>query len=580
MKTRQLIPFLLTMTTLLSSCPAVAADAPVPPVAHGLGEGFHGLESATDPTLQAADPASLADFASRRYGLFICWGPVTLAGTELGWSRGAQVPAAEYDQLYTKFNPVKFDADAWVRIAKAAGMRYIVLVEKHLDGFCMWDTKQTDYNIMRTPFGRDVTRELADACRRGGLAFSVYYCIADWYHPTFPFSGPYYGPGQTPIKPTADVERYTQFMMKQLSELVANYGPVQCLWFDSMAGAHWPEQGRRLIPFLRALQPSILINNRAAVPGDYVTPEERIGRYRDDKPWESCMMIGQSWSWKADDQLKPFPKLLRALIHCAGGDGNLLLSVCPMPDGAFQPRMVDRLNEIGDWLKSYGESIYGTRGGPYKPTSFLASTRRDRNVYLHILRWDSDRLVLPPLPRKVVASSVLTGGTVSVEQTESALVISVPPADRQKIDTLVRLEMDGPVENIPAIALPAEVTMTASVTREPVEQYAAHFAVDSDPDTEWSAPEGQTSATLELTFSRLRTIKSVKYDESTRPVRIRSYAVDWWDGTRWVHLLTRDKDANYVVKFDPVTTSRLRLRVLHMEHTVTAAEIVVEDVEN
>jgi alpha-L-fucosidase len=557
-----------------------AAETRGPPAAQGLGEGFHGLESATDPTMQTADPAALADFSARRFGLFIHWGPVTLAGTELGWSRGDKVPVVEYDQLYRRFNPVKFDADEWVRIAKAAGMRYIVVIAKHMDGFCMWETHQTDYNVMSTPFRRDPMRELADACHRNGIAFGVYYCIADWYHPLFPYSGPYYGPKATPIKPTADVERYTQHMMKQLAELVANYGPLQCVWFDSMAGAHWPDQGRRLIAFLRALQPSILVNNRAAVPGDYVTPEERIGRYRDDKTWESCMMIGTQWSWKRDDALKSCKKLLHALIYCAGGDGNLLLNVGPMADGSFEPRMVERINEVGGWLQRYGESIYGTRGGPYKPTSYLASTRRDRFVYLHILRWDADRLVLPPLPRKVIASTVLTGGAVKVGQTAGALTVEVPAAERQSLDTLVRLELDGPVANLPVIALPPEVAITASATREPAAHYAAHYAADSDPDTEWSAPEGQTTGTLELTFVRPRTIQSVRYEESTRPVRIRAYTVDRWDGAQWVHLATKDKDANYVLRFAPVTTQKLRIHILNMEHTATASEIVVEDVEN
>ena len=580
MKTPARILILAAMTCAMVMPGARAAQPPAPPlVAHGLGEGFHGLESATDPTMQAADPASLADFSARRYGLFIHWGPVTLAGTELGWSRGDKVPVAEYDQLYRRFNPVKFDADAWVRVAKAAGMQYIVVIAKHMDGFCMWETHQTDYNIMSTPFRRDPLRELADACHRNNIAIGVSYCLADWHHPYFPFSGPYYGPKNTPIKPTADVERYTQYAMKQLAELVANYGPLQCVWFDSMAGAAWPDQGRRLIPFLRALQPSILINNRAAVPGDYVTPEERIGRYRDDKPWESCMMIGTQWSWKPNDNLKSYRKLLYALIYCAGGNGNLLLNVGPMADGSFEPRMVERMNEVGAWLQRHGESIYGTQGGPYKPTSYLASTRHGNFVYLHILRWDADRLVLPPLPRKVVASTLLTGGTVKVSQTNDSLVVEVPPADRQKLDTLVRLELDGSVDKLAAIALPPEVSITASATREPAAKYAAHNAADSDPDTEWSAPEGQTTATLELAFARPRTIQGVKYEESSRPVRIRAYSVETWDGARWIPVVTRDFDANYLVRFTPVTTQRLRLHVLRMEPTVTASEIVFEDVE-
>ncbi|MFI5358297.1 MAG: alpha-L-fucosidase, partial [Opitutales bacterium] len=479
------------------------------------------------------------------------------------------------------FNPVKFDAGAWVAMAQAAGMHYVVVIAKHMDGFCLWDTKQTGHNIMRTPFGRDPLRELADACHRAGLGFGVYYCIADWHHPLFPFSGPYLGPTDTPIKPTADVERYTQYMMKQLAELVADYGPIQCVWFDSMAGAHWPEQGRRLIPFLRALQPGILVNNRAAVPGDYVTPEERVGRYRDDHPWESCMMIGTQWSWKRDDRLKTFRQLLRSLIYCAAGDGNFLLNVGPMADGAFEPRMVGRLNEIGAWLQGHGESIYETRGGPYRPTSYVASTRRGCRVYLHIMRWDADALVLPPLPQKVVAATVLSGGAVQVTQTEAALTVRVPPADRHPIVTTVRLELEAPVGALPAIALPPEVVATASATREPAERHGAQFAVDNDPDTEWSAPEGQTSATLELTFSRVRTIKSVKLEENTRPIRMRAYAIEWWDGARWVPLLTRENISMWLTAsvFEPVTTDRLRIHILHMEHTATLSGIRIEDAE-
>lgn len=569
--------FLLWLATA-----ALAAAEPRPPaVVHDSHAGFHGIEYPATTVLPPAAPAALKNFEAMRYGLFLHWGPVSLTGYELGWARGDKVPAAEYDQLYQRFNPQKFDADEWVRIAKAAGMKYIVLTAKHMDGFCLWDTRQTDYSIMHTPFHRDIVRELADACRRGGLAFGVYYCIADWHHPWFPYSTPYRGVADTVIKPATDLERYTQYMMSQLTELVTGYGPIQCVWFDSMAGAHWPELGQRLVPYLRALQPDILINDRAAVPGDYVTPEERIGRYRDDHPWESCMMLGTQWSWKPDDKLKSFPKLLRALVYCAGGNGNLLLDVGPTAEGVFEPRSVARLQEVGDWLTRHGESIYDTRGGPYKPTSYLASTRRGRTVYLHVFRWDADRLVLPPLPRKVTGSRLLTGGQVQVEQTPTSLVITVPPVDRSALDTLVRLDLDGSAEDLAPIAFPPEVTVTASATREPAAKYSAAFAQDNDPATEWSAPEGQGTATLEFTFDRARTIKSVKFEESTRPIRIRAYSLDWWNGTAWVQLLAHDKIEYWISadEFPPVTTRRLRLNILKMEPTATVSELVVEDVE-
>ena len=557
------------------------AAATDPKIVHESLPGFHGITFPTDPRMPPASPASLKKFSELRYGLFLHWGPVSLTGYELGWARGDKVPAAEYDRLYERFNPVKFDADEWVRFAKAAGMKYIVLTAKHMDGFCLWDTHQTDYNIMRSPFRRDIVRELADACRRGGLPFGVYYCIADWHHPLFPYSAPYLGVKDTPVKPTTDLEGYTQYMMAQLSELMTGYGPMLCVWFDSMAGAHWPEQGQRLVPYLRALQPDVLVNNRAAVPGDYLTPEERIGRFRNDAVWESCMMIGTQWSWKPNDALKSRTKLIRALVYCAGGDGNLLLDVGPMADGTFEPRQADRLREIGAWLATNGESIYGTRGGPYKPTTYLASTRRGSAVYLHVLRWDADRLVLPGLGRHVLSAHVLGGGKATFEQTADSLAVSVPPADRQNPVTVVRLDLDGSAEDLPIVSLPPEVSVTASATREPAAKHSASFVQDSDPETEWSAPEGQSQASLELTFNRVRTIKSLKFEESTRPIRIKAYSVDWWDGHAWQHLLTHDHIDMWLAgdEFTPIKTQKLRVNILQMEPTATCSEIIVEEAE-
>ena len=163
-----------------------------------------------------------------KFGMFIHWGPVSLKGTEIGWSRGAPIPIEEYDNLYKRFNPVKFDADQWVEIAKDAGMKYMVLTTKHHDGFCLFDTKQTDYNIMHSPFGRDVVKELAAACRKQGMAFGTYYSVADWHHPDFPHGSP----GGKSLKPNPNLDRYEQYLRKQVEELIRNYGPLLTMWFD------------------------------------------------------------------------------------------------------------------------------------------------------------------------------------------------------------------------------------------------------------------------------------------------------------------------------------------------------------
>jgi alpha-L-fucosidase len=378
---------------------------------------------------------------------------VSLRGTEIGWSRGTQVPIEEYDNLYKRFNPAGFQADQWVAIAKDAGMRYIVLTTKHHDGFCLFDTKHTDYNIMHSPFGRDVVKELAAACQKQGIQFGAYYSICDWHHPLYPHGSP----GGRGLHPNASMDRYVQFMNGQLKELLRNYGPVRVLWFDGEWEKAWTHQrGKELYAYLRGLQPDLIINDRVdkgrhgmlgksggdEIVGDFDTPEQEVGRMQTDRPWETCMTICEQWAWKPSDKPKSLNECLRALVNVVGGDGNLLLNVGPMPDGRIEPRQVQRLREIGHWLAKYGESIYGTRGGPFERGTWGAATCRSDTIYLHLLDPNLDVVKLPPLKRKIIGSSALTGGTPTVKQTAAAVEVSLPKADRQEIDTIVVLKLD------------------------------------------------------------------------------------------------------------------------------------------
>ena len=403
--------------------------------------GLHSaLSAAETPKATHAPAEALAKWRDLRFGMFIHWGPVSLKGTEIGWSRGTPIPIEEYDNLYKKFNPVKFDPDQWVKIAKDAGMKYMILTTKHHDGFCMFNTKQTDYNIMHSAFGRDVTGELARACRKGGVRFGTYYSVCDWHNPDFTFGSP----GGKTHKPHPNMDRYEQYLTAQVEELVRNYGPLLTLWFDvpqDFGGI----RGARVVAKLRALQPDILINNRSGSPdsADYETPEQRIGEMQKN-PWETCMTICTQWSWKPNDKLKSLKECLQTLVKVAGGDGNLLLNVAPMPDGRIEPRQAERLHEMGQWLKRYGESIYGTRGGPFARGGWGAATCKGNTVYLHILDPKMDTVKLPPIKRKIVSNSVLTGGSATVHQTDAGVEVSVPKADRQEIDTIVVLHLDGP----------------------------------------------------------------------------------------------------------------------------------------
>jgi alpha-L-fucosidase len=404
-------------------------------------------------------PADMTWWREARFGLFIHWGPVSQEGTEIGWSRGREVPTERYDALYKTFNPTAFDGAAWARVAREAGMRYVVLTSKHHDGFCLWNSPSTDYDIMSTPFGRDVTKELAEACRAEGLVFCVYHSICDWWHPDYPLGSP----GGKTRKPTSNMDRYNDYLKAQVQELLESYGPMGIMWFDGEWEEPWSEErGRDLYRHCRELQPSVLVNNRVGVgregmsgttssgafAGDFDTPEQEVGRYQDDRAWESCITICKQWAWKPDDEMKSLDECVRTLSSCAGGDGNLLLNVGPMPSGEIEARQVARLKEIGGWLRRNGEAVYGTRGGPFRPGSWGASTRKDQAVFLHVFEPEPDGwLRLPPLAHRVEAARVLGGDAAECRQGPKGLEVKVGDV----AGTVIALDLDGPAAELEVV---------------------------------------------------------------------------------------------------------------------------------
>ncbi len=392
--------------------------------------------------------ARMKHWRDARFGLFVHWGPVALKGTEIGWSRGNQVPTAEYDALYRQFNPTNFDARAWAKLAKDAGMKYMVFTTKHHDGFSMWDTKQTDYNIMNSPFQRDVVKELAAGCRQEGVRFGTYHSVCDWYHPDFPLTSP----GGRVRRESSNLDRYEKYLRAQVTELIQNYGPLWVMWFD-VPQEFDVTRGQGLIDLCRSLQPGIVVNNRSGAPGDYDTPEQRIGTYQDTRPWETCMTIANQWAWKPNDPTKSLKDCLHKLIICAGGDGNLLFNVGPMPDGRVEPEQAARLREMGAWLKANGQSIYGTRGGPWKPGNYGVSTRKGKTIYVHVLNWNGDAIQLPAIRAKIVSAKLLSGGKAEVRQSADGISLRVAPEKRQEIDTIIALKLDSSAMDVPALAV-------------------------------------------------------------------------------------------------------------------------------
>lgn len=420
---------------------------------------FAASPAAPSKASQEADEDRLQWWREARFGLFIHWGPVSLKGTEIGWSRGgdrrgygskgSEVPADTYDNLYKEFNPTRFNAREWVALAKAAGMKYLVFTSRHHDGFSMFDTQASDYKITSplSPFRRDVVRELADACHEAGLRFGLYYSQPDWHHPD----------AFTPDRH----DRYLAYLKQQVTELCSNYGQLDIFWFDGLGKSAKDYDGEALVRIIRGLQPKIIVNNRTGLPEDHDTPEQRVGTYQDNRPWESCITICRQWAWKPNDDMKSLRECLQTLVLCAGGDGNLLFNVGPMPDGRIEPRQTERLKEMGVWLAKNGESIYGTRGGPWQPTKAVASTRRGKTVFVHVFRASDGRVELPDLPRRIQTAALLAGGPVKFSQQNGKLILNLGEAP-DSVDTIVRLELDGSAMDVPALALTSEIKSTAS----------------------------------------------------------------------------------------------------------------------
>ncbi|QPH39037.1 alpha-L-fucosidase [Pedobacter endophyticus] len=405
---------------------------------------------------------SIEGFMEKRFGMFIHWGPVSLRGTEIGWSRGKEVDQQEYDNLYKEFNPVLFDADAWVKTAKDAGMKYLTITARHHDGFCLWPSEYTDYDISNTPYKKDIVGALNEACKKQGINFCIYYSVLDWYHPDYPIHNPKDRNGSG--DPKANMPRYVQFMKNQLKELITNYDPYM-LWFDGQWEKPWTEEmGRDMYAYLKNLKPSLVINNRlgkemagvknvaidhSKMIGDYDTPEQAVGKLNMEMPWESCFTIANQWAWKPNDKLKSLKECLTIFSKTIGGNGNLLLNVGPMPDGRIEQRQIDLLKEMGDWLKINSEAVYGTMGGPYQPNDNFATTRKGNKLYVNILNTDTTAIELKAIPdRKIVKSYAITGSPVSIEQSKDKIVI---PVTKSKNPYVVVLELNKTAESISVI---------------------------------------------------------------------------------------------------------------------------------
>ena len=404
-------------------------------------------------------PANLAArqwFQDAKFGLFIHWGVYSVLGKGEWVMNNDKMSIEQYQALPPRFNPVKYDPAQWVSLAKSAGMKYITITSKHHDGFAMWGTRLSKWNIVdATPYHKDVLKMLASECGKQRMPLFFYHSHLDWHHED------YYPRGRTGHasgRPAhGDFNRYLDYMDGQLTELLSGgYGNVAGIWFDGIwdkRDADW--RLRRTYDLIHKLQPQALVGNNhhlppfegedfqmfeKDLPGQNTTGfsgEAKVGSL----PLETCETINGAWGYNSEDKrFKSRKQLIQYLVRAAGNNANFLLNVGPRPDGTIQPEFVERLKQIGEWMAKYGASIYGTRGGPISPRPWGVTTRKKGTVYLHVLDWPDAPLAIPRLPVPVKAAKLAgTGMPVTIKDIDAGHLLQLPASGRDDVDTVVEI---------------------------------------------------------------------------------------------------------------------------------------------
>ena len=402
---------------------------------------------------------SRQEFRDAKFGIFLHWGLYAMLATGEWTMTNKNLNYKEYAKLAGGFYPSRFDAARWVAAIKASGAKYICFTSRHHEGFSMFHTDYSDYNIVdATPFKRDVLKELADECHKQGIRLHLYYSHIDWYREDAVWGRTGRGTGRP--NPQGDWDSYYAFMNNQLTELLTNYGPIGAIWFDGLwdqdgnPDFDWQLDGQYAL--IHRLQPGCLVaNNHHLTPfaGEDIQIFERdlpgentaglSGQGVSDLPLETCQTMNGMWGYKIDDQnYKSAKELIQYLVGAAVKDGNLLLNVGPQPDGELPAVAVQRLAEMGEWMKVYGETIYGTRGGCVAPHPWGGTTQKGDKLYVHILNLQDKALFLPLADRKVKKASYFVGGKpVKFQKNREGytLLLDEVPTD---IDTVIEMELD------------------------------------------------------------------------------------------------------------------------------------------
>lgn len=391
-------------------------------------------------------------FSNAKFGLFIHWGPFSIPGDGEWVMQTRNITVKNYTRLMDFFNPIDFDAAQWVSMAKNAGMNYITLITRHHDGFSMWDTKASDFNIMNTPYHKDIVKMIADECHKQGLKIFFYYSLLDWRRDDYSYWTGRTGQG-TGRTVHGDWNNYIAFMKQQLTELLTNYGEVAGVWFDGYWDQTAPEGAADRSPridwhldeiyaLIHKLQPQCLIGNNHhldPLPGEDFQmfeqdlPSENKGGLNYQKPstlpLESCVTMNNSWGFNiTDTSYKTTKQLIDLLVKASGYGANLLLNIGPMPNGVVQPEFRERLDSMGKWLQVYGASIYNTKGGYLKPQNWGAITQRNDTMFVHVLDKNVSSIALENFTYKKISKAYLLKDNSTAKTQLQKNTLTIQPA--------------------------------------------------------------------------------------------------------------------------------------------------------
>ncbi|MBI5692801.1 MAG: alpha-L-fucosidase [Verrucomicrobia bacterium] len=501
-----LLPAILLISTVLSGGPSLASAAETPA---GDNPSFYPGETA------AQKDARLKWWREARFGMFIHWGLYAVpAGTWQGkqipgigeWimNRG-KIPVADYAKFAEQFNPVKYNADTWVRLAKEAGMKYIVITSKHHDGFALFKSAASPYNLVdATPFKRDALKELAAACQKHGIKLGFYYSQAqDWHHRGGAASGGHWDPAAQ----AGDMDEYIrQIAVPQVREILTNYGPIAILWWDTPTNMN-RERADMLAPLVK-LQPGLVLNNRlgGGYLGDTETPENRIPATGYPRDWEACMTMNDTWGFKSyDHNWKSAQTLIRNLVDIASKGGNYLLNVGPTAEGEIPAPSVERLKAVGAWMQRNGEAIYGTMASPFLRLGWGRATQKPDKLYLHVFNWPADGNLVVPMSSGAKKAYLLgaPGQPLKFSASPTGLRVSVPAVAPDAISSTLVLEGVGKVVALPPPPIAAEADGSVQLPCDAADLFGKHVRIEGNTNLNLGAWRGLDDyASWQVKFTR------------------------------------------------------------------------------